>query len=76
MSSNEFAKMDAHTRETLKTKSKIEKDPESVKPTVINDKLIKAYMVQYHKDNKIFDQDDMKIWDLTHLSLSYQSKLS
>jgi hypothetical protein len=31
-------------------------------------------MVQYHKDNKIFDQDDMKIWDLTHLSLSYQSK--
>ena len=51
--------MDPHIRETLKTKQKIEKDPESVKPTVINDKLIKAYMVQYHKDNKIFDQDDM-----------------
>ena len=39
----------------MKTKSKIEKDPESVKPTVINDKLITRYMVQYHKENKIFD---------------------
>ena len=53
--SSKFAQMDSLTRETLKTKSKIEKDPESVKPTVINDRLIKAYMVQYHKDNKIFD---------------------
>lgn len=60
----------------MKTKSKIEKDPESVKPTVINDKLITRYMVQYHKENKIFDQDHMRIWDLTHLSLSYQSKFT
>lgn len=47
--------MQKHIQETLKTKSKIEKDPESVKPTVINDKLIKAYMSTYHRDNKIFD---------------------
>ena len=47
--------MDKHIEETLKTKSKIENNPESVKPTVINDKLIKKYMETYHKDNKIFD---------------------
>lgn len=45
-----------------------------MKPTVINDKLIHRYMVTYNKENKIFDQDHMRIWDLTHLSLSYQSK--
>lgn len=63
--------MEKHIQETLKSKSKIEKDLESVKPTVINDKLIQRYIVQYNKENQIYDQDDMKIWDLTHLSLSY-----
>jgi hypothetical protein len=66
--------MQAHVREQLKTKSKIERDVETVKPTVINDKLIENYLVTYNKENKIFDQQDMRIWDLTHLSLSYKSK--
>lgn len=34
-----------HVRDDLKKKSKIERDAESVKPTVINDKLIENYMV-------------------------------
>lgn len=63
-----------HVREQLKTKSKIERDAETVKPTVINDKLIEHYMVTYYKENKIFDQQHSRIWDLTHLSLSYKSK--
>lgn len=74
--SNTFDQMNEGTKETLKTKSKIEKNPDSVKPTVINDKLIKAYMKQYHKDDKIFDKDDMQIWELDHLSLSYLNIVS
>ena len=63
--------MEKHIQETLKSKSKIEKNLESVKPTVINDKLIQAYILQYNKENQIYDQDNMKIWDLAHLNLSY-----
>ena len=37
------------------TKAKIEKEKETVKPTVINDKLINNYLIQYNKENKIFD---------------------
>lgn len=37
--------MEKHIQETLKSKSKIEKNLESVKPTVINDKLINAYII-------------------------------
>lgn len=66
--------MNEKTKDTFKTLSKIENKAESIKPTVINDTLIKAYMVQYHRDNKVFDSGAMHIWDLTHLSLSYQSK--
>ena len=65
--------MKSHVRDRLKTKSKIEKDVETVKPTVINDDLIEYYMVNYNKDNKIFDKPDMRIWDLSHLALSYKS---
>jgi|TARA_B110001450_G_C17520949_1_gene440536 hypothetical protein len=39
----------------LKATAKIEKEKESVKPTVINDNLIRGYLVQYNKENKIFD---------------------
>jgi len=35
-------------RDQLKTKSKIEKDAETVKPTVINDRLIEQYMIGYN----------------------------
>jgi len=40
---------------------------------VINDSLITQYMVEYNSENKIFDRPDMRIWDLTHLSLSYKN---
>jgi Leucine-rich repeat (LRR) protein len=29
--------------------------------------------VQYNKENRIFDKDDMSLWELTHLSLSYKN---
>jgi hypothetical protein len=61
-------------RENLKFKTKIERDAETVKPTVINDKLIEDYLVTYNRENKIFDQQNMRIWDLTHLSISFKSK--
>jgi len=44
-----------------------------VKPTVINDTLIKQYFLQYNRDNKIFDKNDEPLWNLTHLSLSYKN---
>ena len=57
----------------LKAKAKIDDDKETVKPTVINDILIRKYIVQYNKENKIFDKNNEPIWDLTHLSLSYKN---
>jgi hypothetical protein len=57
----------------LKTKAKTEKEKETVKPTVINDTLIREYLIMYNKENRIFDNDDMPLWELTHLSLSYKS---
>ena len=65
--------MQSHVRDQLKFKTKIERDAETVKPTVINDKLIEDYLVTYNKENKIFDQQHMRIWDLTHLSISFKS---
>ena len=44
-----------------------------MQPTVINDKLIRDYMLRYNKENKIFDMDDAPIWNLTHLQLSYKN---
>ena len=35
----------------LKGKAKTEKEKETVKPTVINDVLIKQYFIQYNKEN-------------------------
>ena len=58
----------------FKNKQKIEKDKETVRPTVINDDLIRQYMVEYNRENKIFDDDEREIWQLTHLSLSFKSK--
>ena len=57
----------------LKIKQKIEKEKETVKPTVINDTLIQEYLITYNKENRIFDDDDMPLWELTHLSLSYKN---
>ena len=33
-------------------------------------------MVNYHREEKIFDREDMRTWELTHLELSYKSKFS
>lgn len=65
--------MNAETSKTLKSKAKIEKEKESVQPTVINDTLIRQYIVQYNKENKIFDMNDMPLWNLDHLQLSYKN---
>ena len=55
--------MKPHIQNELKMKQKIEKDKETVRPTVINDRLIGEYMVEYNRENKIFDDDDRKIWE-------------
>ena len=57
----------------LKARAKIEKEKESVKPTVINDTLVRGYLVQYNKENKIFEKNDEPLWNLTHLALSYKN---
>ena len=59
----------------LKKKAKTEKDKETVKPTVINDDLIREYLVTYNKEAqpRIFEQDNTSLWDLGHLSLSYKN---
>ena len=57
----------------LKFKATIEKDRASVKPTVINDTMIKTYQVRYNRENAIFDQDNLPIWHMTHLALSYKN---
>jgi len=43
--------MQSHVRDQLKFKTKIERNAESVKPTVINDDLIENYLVTYNKEN-------------------------
>ena len=65
--------MDEKTSKTLKMMAKTEKEKESVQPTVINDTLIRQYLVQYNKDNKIFDRNDEPLWNLSHLQLSYKN---
>ena len=35
--------------------------------------MIRQYLVQYNKENKIFDANDLPLWELTHLSLSYKN---
>jgi hypothetical protein len=56
----------------IKTRSKVQ-GKEKVRPTVISSSLIAQYIKDYNKENKIFDKDDMPLWNLSHLSLSYQN---
>lgn len=65
--------MRPHIQNELKRKQKVERNKETVRPTVINDDLISEYMVQYNRENKIFDDDDREIWELTHLALSFKN---
>ena len=66
--------MNSQIQTRLRNQRKIEKEEENVKPTIINDALIRDYIIQYNKENKIFEKDRMPIWELEHLSLSYKSK--
>ena len=50
--------MNPETSKTLKSMAKTEKEKESVQPTVINDTLIKQYLIQYNRENKIFGHDE------------------
>lgn len=38
--------------------------------------MIRSYMQEYNRENKIFDDDEREIWQLTHLSLSFKSKFN
>ena len=31
------------------------------------------YLIQHNRENRIFDKDEMPLWELTHLSLSYKN---
>jgi len=65
--------MNPEISKRLKSTAKIEKEKESVRPTVINDVLIKGYLTQYNKENKIFEKNDDPLWNLKHLALSYKN---
>ena len=39
----------------------------------LNSNVCRDYLVQYNKENRIFDKDDLSLWELTHLSLSYKN---
>ena len=65
--------MNKEISQRLKVTAKIEKEKESVKPTVINDQLIRGYLVQYNKENKIFERNFEPLWNLSHLALSYKN---
>jgi len=56
----------------IKTRSKVQ-GKESVRPSVIDSALIAQYYRDYNRENKIFDKDDIPLWDLAHLSLSYKN---
>lgn len=68
------AVMEPEIQAKFKNKQKIERDKASVTPAVINNEMIEKYMSDYNRENRIFDDDDREIWELTHLSLSFKSK--
>mgnify|MGYP001287603508 FL=1 len=65
--------MNSNITDKLKLKAKTEKEKETVKPTVINDVLIKQYYVEFNRENEIYDKQDEPLWELEHLSLSYKN---
>lgn len=65
--------MNSEISKRLKGKAKTEKERETVKPTVINDVLMKQYLIQYNKENQIYDKNDENLWELEHLALSYRN---
>jgi len=67
MNEDQIQKLPKNISKIFQQKAHNEKEKETVQPTVINDRLIKDYAIQYNKENKIFDNDDAPIWSLTHL---------
>ena len=65
--------MNSNITDKLKLKAKTEKEKETVKPTVINDVLIKQYILEFNRENEIYDKQDEPLWELEHLSLSYKN---
>ena len=59
----------------LKLKDKMEKEKATVKPSVINDTMIRKYIINYNRENKIFDKNDDPVWNLTHLALQFKNIL-
>jgi len=35
--------------------------------------LYRDYLITYNRENRIYDKNDMPLWELTHLSLSYKN---
>jgi len=35
--------------------------------------MIEHYMIEYNRENKIFDDNHREIWQLTHLALSFKN---
>ena len=35
--------------------------------------FFREYLVQYNRENRIFEKDDTPLWELSHLSLSYKN---
>ncbi len=50
------------------------KEKDTAEPTVINDDLIRDYMVKYKEEAKIYDKRETPFEDFTHLSLPFLSK--
>ena len=44
-----------------------------LEPEVIHDKMIKEYVEQYNRENKIFHEGDQPITHITVLALSFKS---
>lgn len=65
--------MNSEISKYIQKRSKVEKDKETVKPTVINDDLMREYIIQDNKENHIFDMNEIPLWDFTHLALSYKN---
>lgn len=46
---------------------------DTVEPKVINNEMIREYLVEYNKIHSIFDQDNIPFVQFTHLGLSYKN---
>jgi len=64
--------MQASNQEKKKRDLKISA-AKKLEPEVINDVMIKDYIEMYNIENKIYDQDNLPITQITHLALSFKS---